>query len=159
MVVGLGVATFCGDIRDPTTGEDSIVLRLLSALPAVIALTVAVHAAPAQAADEQAAAACGQAFDACVSRCERSYADDAAASAGCQASCAADRAVCEAKAGYDSAKPWVADQFRKMQRFFDGFTEQGEGGGSPTPPPPSAEPPPHGAEPGEVVPPSEYEDT
>ncbi|GAA0567802.1 hypothetical protein [Caenispirillum bisanense] len=135
--------------------------RSLSVLPAVLALAlVVVQAASAQAADEQAAAACGQTFDACVARCERSYADDAAASAGCQASCAADRAVCEAKAGYDSAKPWVADQFRKMQRFFDGFTEQGEGGAPATPPlPPSAEPPPHGAEPGEVVPPSEYEDT
>lgn len=95
-------------------------------------------AAAAQQADEEALLVCGEAFDACQARCGAAYPEDRAAEAGCQAACAADRAVCEAKAGYEQAKPWVADQFRKMQRFFEGFSEQGQAPDRLPPPEPPA---------------------
>ncbi|MCA1940144.1 MAG: hypothetical protein LDL26_04040 [Caenispirillum bisanense] len=134
--------------------------RTLIALPAAaLILGVVQMAAAAQAADEEALAVCGESFDACSLRCEQSYPDDAAASAGCQAACAADRAVCEAKAGYEQAKPWVADQFRKMQRFFEGFSEQGrdpEPAPAPAPAPtPAPEP---DSRPTPLIPPAEEGD-
>ncbi|WP_404379749.1 hypothetical protein [Caenispirillum salinarum] len=103
--------------------------------PAIAVAVLSLAAAPVAAAeDPEALAACATDFDRCTARCELSYRDDAAAKAGCQAACAADRAVCEAKAGYEAAKPWVAEQFRNMQRFFEGFSEKG--GQAPQIPPP-----------------------
>lgn len=101
----------------------------------VIVAVLMLSALPAQAAeDAEALAMCGSEFDGCTARCELSYREDEAAKAGCIAACAADRAVCEAKAGYEAAKPWVAEQFRSMQRFFEGFSEKGERPAQPSPP-------------------------
>ncbi|EKV32875.1 hypothetical protein C882_1713 [Caenispirillum salinarum AK4] len=104
-------------------------------VPVIAVAVLFLLAAPVGAAeDPEALAACGTEFDRCTARCELSYREDAAARAGCQAACAADRAVCEAKAGYEAAKPWVAEQFRNMQRFFEGFSEKGgQGPQSPSP--------------------------
>lgn len=99
--------------------------RRLPLLAAACLLQLGLAVQPASAQDEEALAACGTVFDQCMARCETSYPDDEAAEAGCKAACAADRAVCEAKAGYEAAKPWVEEQFRSMQRFFEGFSERG----------------------------------
>lgn len=128
--------------------------RRLASAPVIAIAALVLAAAPAGAAeDPEALAACGTTFDRCTARCEMSYREDEAAKAGCQAACAADRAVCEAKAGYEAAKPWVAEQFRNMQRFFEGFSEKGGRAPEPSPPgDPGFDPPPPPPEEGGSVP-------
>lgn len=60
----------------------------------------------------------------CDQSCARRY-DTEAGKVGCQARCASLKAACDAKAGYDSAKPWVDRQKRSVEDFWDGLTNDG----------------------------------
>lgn len=77
----------------------------------------------AQAQEVPALEQCEARFDACVTACEKKNLDSSAGLAGCQARCAANRAACEAQAGYEQAKPWVQEQFERMEDFFEGFRD------------------------------------
>lgn len=93
-------------------------------------------ARPAAAApDPEGLKACARAYDACIAQCATDYPDNQASRAGCGARCAGERAACEAKAGYEKAKPWVEKQIEGLQDFLDGFR-----GDQPPPPPRSAPP-------------------
>lgn len=105
---------------------------------AVIVAALLAIAVPAAASGEEAETEaaptlemCAESFDQCIARCAARNPDSAAAQAGCEARCTTDRATCEAKAGYEEAKPWVREQMQKLRDFFRGFGEGPEG----TPPP------------------------
>jgi len=103
-------------------------------LAAVLALGLA---APGLADDAPTLEQCEARFDTCMSACQAANPDSSAGLAGCQARCAAERAGCEAKAGYEQAKPWVQEQFERMEDFFEGFRK----GPGDEPPPPAKEAP------------------
>lgn len=88
---------------------------------------------PALAQDEEGPTLdqCAADFDSCMESCSEANADSSAGLAGCQARCAANRAACEAQAGYEEAKPWVQEQFERMEEFFNGFRD-GPGDTPPT---------------------------
>lgn len=91
-------------------------------LAVCILALVALGARPAVAApDPEGLKACARAYDACTAQCTRDYPDNQASRAGCGARCAGERAACEAKAGYEKAKPWVEKQIEGLQDFLDGF--------------------------------------
>lgn len=128
----------------------------LAPVLAVTALFLASESAAA-AEDTEALASCATSFNQCAAQCALSYREDEFAKAGCEAACAADRAVCEAREGYETAKPWVAEQFRNMQRFLEGFSEKGEPALPPSPPGDPRFDPPEG-EAGEADPDAPFKD-
>lgn len=107
----------------------------------IAAFLALVLASPAHAQTDDPIPTLGQCearFDTCMSACSAANPASSAGLAGCQARCAANRAACEAKAGYEKAKPWVQEQFEAMEDFFEGFRE---GGGERGPAAPEAPPP------------------
>lgn len=85
---------------------------------------LALLAQPAQAQQSSGlpqSPACTNAYTSCQSACTRQHGDDAAGGSGCFARCAADRAACDAAAGYNAAKPWVKEQIDQVWRFIEGF--------------------------------------
>lgn len=105
------------------------------ALAAVLAASSA-FVSPAAAQEETPTLeSCGRDYDRCASLCAARNPDSAAAEAGCAARCAAERAACEARAGYAEAKPWVREQMEKLRDFLEGFREGPEAPPAPSPPP------------------------
>lgn len=106
--------------------------------PLVLAAAILVAAQSAQAAETPTLESCATAYGACVDTCGATQ-ESEAARAGCVARCAAQRATCEAEAGYEQAKPWVREQMDKLEDFLRGFrdgpapeapeTKSGNGGG------------------------------
>ena len=102
--------------------------RIAAALAVTAGLALAGPVQAQDGADGQVTPAqCAAAYDACVGVCADKHAPKSPGMMGCEARCAAERAACEARAGYNEAKPWVEDQFRKMQEFFEGFRDGGAG--------------------------------
>ncbi|MBF0093443.1 MAG: hypothetical protein HQL33_07705 [Alphaproteobacteria bacterium] len=85
----------------------------------------------------EVSASCAGTQDRCAAECNGRLPEDDPARVGCVARCAADRAACEAEAGYEAAKPWLDRRVEEMKRLYEGF--KGDGG---VPPPPKKTPPP-----------------
>lgn len=102
-----------------------MLVRRLMLFVAVLApaLALGVGGSVSMAQEVPALEQCEARFDACVTACEKKNLDSSAGLAGCQARCAANRAACEAQAGYEQAKPWVQEQFERMEDFFEGFRD------------------------------------
>ncbi|MCW8861248.1 MAG: hypothetical protein OQJ76_05235 [Rhodospirillales bacterium] len=94
-------------------------------------------AAPAGAEERpasQALSECAAGYDSCVALCAKAHSDSEARNMGCGAGCAAERAACEAKAGYDQAKPWVDKTMEGVKKFLDDLMkDQGGQGDDATP--------------------------
>lgn len=101
--------------------------RLLTAAAFVGMITLSGPAA----AQEPSMDSCARDYESCVDACAQRHQDDAAR-AGCIARCASGRVSCEAEAGYEQAKPWLREQFQKLEDFLRGFRDG--------PPPASGDP-------------------
>ncbi|SDH49901.1 hypothetical protein [Roseospirillum parvum] len=81
---------------------------------------------PAQGT-EQAIQQCKSEHAGCLNACAYLNGDDEARQTGCEARCAADRAACEALAGYAKVKPWLDQQKESVDRLLDGLSRDGDG--------------------------------
>jgi hypothetical protein len=91
-------------------------LRSLSLVAAVLVMALAAATATA---DNRTSAQCGHEFDQCQTSCNTDHKDDAAKRAPCVARCSGLYAACDAGVAYDKAKPWLEEQAKKTQKFFE----------------------------------------
>ena len=82
------------------------------------ATLIVLLAAPAMA-DRKTAQQCGNQFDQCQTECNVNHKDEPSTRAPCVARCSGLYAACEASVAYDKAKPWVGEQVKKTEKFFE----------------------------------------
>ena len=81
--------------------------------PIVAILAVALGAFPVAAADPAkgvGSVECAAANDVCESGCETRFKPDTLDRAKCVAHCSVEYLACDVQAGYETARPWVADK-------------------------------------------------
>jgi len=89
---------------------------------AILTAAVLLAAASAQADDKTVTLEqCAGNYGACVADCARDNPGTPGQPnpkmAACEGGCAGKRAVCEAEAGYEAAKPWVKEKYEKSKKF------------------------------------------
>lgn len=84
-------------------------------------------------AETRTSAQCGHEFDQCQTECNSTFKSDAAKRAPCVARCSGLYAACDAGVAYEKAKPWLEEQAKKTQRFFDELLKEYGGEKQPDP--------------------------
>ena len=82
------------------------------------ATLIVLLAAPAMA-DRKTTQQCGNQFDQCQTECSVDHKNEPSTRAPCVARCSGLYAACEASVAYDKAKPWVGEQVKKTEKFFE----------------------------------------
>ena len=108
---------------------------MIKPLPILMAMAVASLAMqPASSmADGKTSAQCGHEFDQCQTACNSDFENDAAKRAPCVARCSGLYAACDAGVAYEKAKPWLEEQAKKTQKFFDELLKKYDGEKQPDP--------------------------
>ncbi len=126
-----------GDTLDETLGGIDSFLRGLQSDPPAAAGPPSGNGPPSARAPEEEGltpARCEHLRDECSRACLTRHGRDEAALSGCGSRCAADAALCHAKAKVDEVTPQVQQEVGKWKRFLDGFLSgQGSAGTAPGP--------------------------
>ncbi len=62
---------------------------------------------------------CAAANDVCEAACESKFKPDTLDRAKCVAHCSVEYLACDVQAGYETARPWVADKVEQAKKMLD----------------------------------------
>ncbi len=85
----------------------------------LVAIAVAFPAFAADPAKGVGSIECAAANDVCESACESKFKPDTLDRAKCVAHCSVEYLACDVQAGYETARPWVADKVEQAKKMLD----------------------------------------
>lgn len=90
-----------------------------SAIAFLVAFVVASPAFADAPAQGVGSVECAAANDVCEATCETSFKPDTLDRAKCVAHCSVEYLACDVQAGYETARPWVADKVEQAKKMLD----------------------------------------
>lgn len=90
-----------------------------SAVAFLIALALASPVIAADPAKGVGSVECAAANDVCEAGCESKFKADTLDRAKCVAHCSVEYLACDVQAGYETARPWVADKVEQAKKMLD----------------------------------------
>lgn len=85
----------------------------------LVAFTVALPVSANDPAKGVGSIECAAANDVCEAACESKFKPDRLDRAKCVAHCSVEYLACDVQAGYETARPWVADKVEQAKKMLD----------------------------------------
>lgn len=90
-----------------------------SAIAFLVAFAVASPAFADAPTKDVGSVECAAANDVCEAGCETKFKPDTLDRAKCVAHCSVEYLACDVQAGYETARPWVADKVEQAKKMLD----------------------------------------
>lgn len=90
-----------------------------AAIAFLVVATVASSAFASDPAKGVGSVQCAAANDVCEAACESKFKPDTLDRAKCVAHCSVEYLACDVQAGYETARPWVADKVEQAKKMLD----------------------------------------
>lgn len=105
-------------------------MKKITGFTAALVVSAFMPLSAAQADGENTAqtkGACSKQYEQCQQTCNKDHPDVAPNRIACVTGCSGKFAACDAGVAFDKAKPWIEEQGRKTQKFFEDLLGSGEG--------------------------------